>query len=35
MGFKGFDRMRKAMDKVRIYKKNPNETVEVEIKRNQ
>ena len=34
MGFKGFDRMRKAMDKVQdLQNKDPNETVEVDNKK--
>jgi hypothetical protein len=34
MGFKGFDRMRKTMDKVQeLQEKNPNETVEVDNKK--
>jgi hypothetical protein len=34
MGFKGFDRMKKAMDKVQeLQEKNSNETVEVDNKK--
>jgi hypothetical protein len=34
MAFKGFDRMKKAMDKIQdLQEKNPNETVEVDNKK--
>ena len=34
MGFKGFDRMKKAMDKIQdLQEKNPNETVKVDNKK--